>query len=351
MPHFPKPWQRSGRGWYLTLAGVQIPLGHDKKAAFETYHRIMAEAGRSEPITIPTGADKISVGELFDAWGQYLAGPKKVRQGTLKNYKPYIDRFIEFVGGDKPAIQIIPFEITALLAKYPRWSGTQQYHQVSRIKQAYKWAHSQGLLSRNPIQFIELPERDTETRALTKDQQEQILDALTSKKDRHFRQLVITMLACGARPLEIRKIDVEHVQLEQRVWHWKKGEAPKGKKPRTVWLAGEALDITRERIETVKSGPLFRMKLDQPWTTLGLRLRFNRLGKKVGIAGLRATDLRHTFATNCLGANIPASHISVLMGHADLSMISNVYGHLGDRHETMIKSAGDAAYTLLQKPA
>ncbi len=37
-------WQRKGRGYWTTIAGQQIPLGHDKKEATRAYHLRMSEA-------------------------------------------------------------------------------------------------------------------------------------------------------------------------------------------------------------------------------------------------------------------------------------------------------------------
>ena len=40
---FPKPWNRKGRGWYVTLDGRQISLGENRKAAFEEYRRLLKQ--------------------------------------------------------------------------------------------------------------------------------------------------------------------------------------------------------------------------------------------------------------------------------------------------------------------
>ena len=43
MPHFPKPFFRTGRGvWYVEIDRRQINLGPDRDEAFRHYHELMA---------------------------------------------------------------------------------------------------------------------------------------------------------------------------------------------------------------------------------------------------------------------------------------------------------------------
>ena len=51
-----QPWFRKNRGWFITLHGRQIPLGKEKKAAFEEYKRVLstppAKAVRSDSVAV-----------------------------------------------------------------------------------------------------------------------------------------------------------------------------------------------------------------------------------------------------------------------------------------------------------
>ena len=65
MPKIAKPWCRKGRGWYVTLYGKQIPLGQQRKQAFERYHDLLRQP--PERRTVP--ADLVSaLADLFLDW-------------------------------------------------------------------------------------------------------------------------------------------------------------------------------------------------------------------------------------------------------------------------------------------
>jgi len=82
MPKFPKPFFRTGRGWYVQLDGKQIPLvpgpknADTQRVALERYHDLMAR----RPAPTPKVSDEgLSVAELFDkflAWCKLHRSPR-----------------------------------------------------------------------------------------------------------------------------------------------------------------------------------------------------------------------------------------------------------------------------------
>ena len=66
MPKFAKPWCRKRRGWYVTLDGKQIPLGQDRKSAFEAYHDLMRQPREQK---VPAGS-VVSLIDQFLGWVQ-----------------------------------------------------------------------------------------------------------------------------------------------------------------------------------------------------------------------------------------------------------------------------------------
>jgi hypothetical protein len=81
MPKFPKPFFRTGRGWYVQLDGKQIRLASGPKnvdtqsVALERYHNLMAERPAEKPSVAARCG--ISVAELFD---KYLTWCKQHRE-------------------------------------------------------------------------------------------------------------------------------------------------------------------------------------------------------------------------------------------------------------------------------
>jgi len=52
------------------------------------------------------------------------------------------------------------------------------------------------------------------------------------------------------------------------------------------------------------------------------------LVRKAGLPYIRFHDLRHTAATLLLGRGVPVKVVSELLGHANVSITLNMYGHV-----------------------
>jgi integrase len=55
--------------------------------------------------------------------------------------------------------------------------------------------------------------------------------------------------------------------------------------------------------------------------------RFSRLAWKLGLAGLRFHDLRHSVATNLLAAGFDLAIVAERLGHRDPTITLRVYAH------------------------
>lgn len=347
MPRAPKPWKRPDQPdgpYYCWHAGQRVALSEDLDEAWRLLHRLKSGEDAAQVLS-----KRITVHELFDRWLD--SAQRRRKPATYDFYKRLACKFLDHAGRNRPAEELIPHDLTVLVdaRRDAGESGTSLNHLVTTIKAAFRWGRRQGLIDRDPMEFAERPERDTdEPRALTHDEQARLRGAIKTKPV-YVQDAIVTLLETGARPQELRAIDAAHVRLPDAVWHWRAGEAPKGKKPRTVWLVGEPLGITARLVKTHPDGPLFRGRYDRPFTPNGLRCWLYKLGKETKIDGLESRWLRHTFATNALEAGVPAAYVSILLGHADLSMLSQVYGHLDARGDAVAKWASVANSASLGK--
>ena len=55
---------------------------------------------------------------------------------------------------------------------------------------------------------------------------------------------------------------------------------------------------------------------------------FSVLLKKIGMRHIRFHDLRHTVASLLINNGVPITHVSDYLGHADIKITANTYGHL-----------------------
>ena len=317
MARVPFPWRRGNRGWYIKVNRKQVYLGRDRDEAFAAYHRMMGEQGRNP---VPPGS--LSVVEVFDRFIDWKSAKSAKR--TADYYRTYLQSFADSVGS-RLAESVIVHDVTLWIAAHPGWNPTTQSQVISAVQAAYRWATRQGLIGRNPIEGAERPAKLTRKLYLTAEQQADLLALARQKKA--FGDIVSTMLFTGCRPQEARLVEVGNVREEHWLWHWDEGRAPKGKKARTVFLAGEAEDITRERIKG-NTGPLFRGMRGDPWTADGLHSLFYRYGERLKIKGLKPYTLRHTYVTNALRNKANPEFLRVLIGHSSLEMIARTYSHI-----------------------
>lgn len=62
--------------------------------------------------------------------------------------------------------------------------------------------------------------------------------------------------------------------------------------------------------------------------THSLCVLFSSLLKKAGVPHMRFHDLRHSAATILLAMGVPAKMVQELLGHSNITITLNVYGHV-----------------------
>jgi integrase len=70
-----------------------------------------------------------------------------------------------------------------------------------------------------------------------------------------------------------------------------------------------------------------------------------RAGEKIGLRPCRLHDLRHYAATQALAAGVPLATVKYRLGHAQVSLTADLYGHLEAASD---RAAADAVERLLQ---
>lgn len=271
----------------------------------------------------------VTLDVLSDTYLDWVARHRKPR--TLDYQINVLRQFVAWAGRSTDAGSILPLHLDEWVGENSeRWSGTTAGQYLSVVQSMYVRGIKLGLITYNPVQYVDKPANDTVKFAMTRKQEQRCLEALESEEG-YFREAFLAMLQTGARPQEMRAVEgrhVEHIGDAQRscwLWYWKAGEAPKGRHARTVWTRDATEIVTRER--ATKPGYLFRMKAGKPWTANALRLRFMRFREKVKIPHLVANTPRHTYCTRLQQAKVDPSHIQVLMGWQSLDMLPT-YGHL-----------------------
>jgi integrase len=95
------------------------------------------------------------------------------------------------------------------------------------------------------------------------------------------------------------------------------------------------LDREREAFgaEYPTHGKIMRYEDGRPLHADTITRRFNRLVDLAGVRRIRLHDIRHTYATLSLDSGIIPKIVSDRIGHSDLSVTFQVYGHRSTGHD------------------
>jgi integrase len=190
--------------------------------------------------------------------------------------------------------------------------------------------------------------------ALTEEQANRLLEVIAGDR---FEALYVLALTTGMREGELLALqwgDVDfeqgviqvHQTLRESVQEGKKAYVlaePKSKTSRRrialTQIALGALRRHRVRLaeERLALGPAWDSSLDLvfpntigrlEWPWILATRSFKPLLKRAGLPDIRFHDLRHTAATMLLSRGVPVKVVSEMLGHANISITLQVYGHV-----------------------
>lgn len=215
---------------------------------------------------------------------------------------------------------------------------------------ALKHALRQGLVARNVCDFVEAPQfAHVERVILTADEAKRLLDAA---KGNRWEAIYVLALTVGMREGELLGLRWRFVDLDAGVLtvhgNVQPGEGglvlKEPKNPSSIRhikmpkMAVEALRAHRERraIEREKMGDQWREHDLVFPTVVGspagcqnfITRNYRPLLAKAGVPVVRFHDLRHSAATLLIASGVPLKVVSEVLGHADIQMTANLYGHV-----------------------
>ena len=244
-------------------------------------------------------------------------GHERLRELTL----PQLQRFVDRLAGEGLGAATITATITPLRAIYRR-------------------ARQLGEVSTNPTAGVSVPAVNRrQTRFATAPQLEAMLAQLDSAKD---RALWATALYAGLRRGELMALHREEVDLATGVIHVERGwddcegeVLPKSKQGRRKVPIPAAL---RDRlVEYLMDGP------ESGRIFVGVRDGYARGRAAAEAAGVEPPTLhecRHGYASLMIAAGVNVKALSTFMGHANIRITLDQYGHL-------LPGAEDEAAALL----
>jgi integrase len=323
-PKVPKPWERKGRGWYVTIDGEQIPLGRDEEEAQEEYRKVLALA-QTESLE-----DR---GPLYPLIERFLEDVQQKRKPkTYRQYKFFCQSFYDWLKAtnrrELRVNQLKQFHIDRWLASQPDWEAGSQRIAINVVVRALNWAVKKGYISRNPIKGIERPQaRSRGDECLISEEEHKKLLAACDREC--WRHILIALRHTGGRPGEIALVTAAEFNEAEAIWELDDHKMESKGLERVIALTPTLVALSKKLAAKYPTGPLFRNSLGNPWTDVTIAKLVRRLRKKAGLGShVIPYAYRHTFATDQLEKGTPDAHVAALLGHQSTNMIYKHYGHL-----------------------
>ncbi|HWB08665.1 MAG TPA: tyrosine-type recombinase/integrase, partial [Pirellulales bacterium] len=383
----PKPWYWEERGsWYVTLRGIRHNLGADRKEAHRAFHALMSKPAPKRAVR----ADFVAA--VVDRFLDWVA--KNRAPDTYLWYQSRLQLFVTR-HPDLTVDQLRPIHVQEWIDSYDVASGTKRNY-ARAIQRAMRWALHMGCIAANPIADFQKPKGGVRSTVLSAEDFDELLSL---GRNNEFRELLTFAWETGARAAECLAVERRHVDLDGGRIVFPVEEEKMERAPRVIYLSDTALGIIRKLCLRHPQGALFRNSGGEPWTTNAVNCAFmavqNRLGRQrlkaekavltaeevsACVEQLKATRtvkgkvvpksaadlqeearrklwnrkaaekapkycltvLRHSWCHHALRRGLDALTVSVLMGHADCSMVTKVYSHLSHAPDYLREAARKA---------
>ena len=292
----------------------------------------------------------ITFGEASDLW--WDAEVEYLSPSTVRGYKCATDR-IKALWCNRNIKEIATSEINGFLldlAKKGMAKKTVKNHKII-INRIFHFAVVQGYCEQNPAREAELPRNLSQTiRRPAPVSEEEII-----KQSADVWFLPYLALATGMRKGELlglmwQDIDLEKnlIYVRRSVWY---SPAPTIKAPKTD--AGvrsiPIIGPLREELEKRKGNPKhFVFGGKDPMTDKAYRYAYQKYKKQTGITAT-AHQLRKSYATMAVDANVPPDVLKSIIGHRDIATTLNIYAEVRDYRIAEAQSLLEAQFASTKK--
>jgi integrase len=204
------------------------------------------------------------------------------------------------------------------------------------LRAIYRRALSRGEVAVNPTTGIELPAvRGSRDRIASPAEAHRLIDAAPVKD----RALWATAMYSGLRLGELKALRWADIDFEKNIitvarsWDPKAGEIETKSKAgvRTVPIAGALRSHLREhqlRQGRGGEGLAFGRSTTVPFSPTAVQRRTETAWRRAELKRITPHECRHTFASMMIAAGVNAKALSSFMGHANISITLDRYGHL-----------------------
>lgn len=332
MARFRKPFFKKSHGcWYVQLDGKQVRLDPDREAAFERYHELMRERKRAARVApAPGAAEEISLAKLCE---QFLtAGFAGKSAATREWYRQRLEPLVLYVGGELPAKLLAPAHVDAWVAKHAEWAAGTVRNLWRAVQRMCRWGHRRGYVPEMSVLHQEKPRGGKRDVVISPTEFATLLEWV---RNSHFRAVLVVCWETAARPQELLRAEVRHLDRAGRRLVFQPEESKDKSVARVVYLTDAAFELLAAGADDRSADARLLVNSEgRPWTTDAVNCAFAALHKRMvkgGVKGVRKFclyHLRHSWLDRKLKGGVDALTCAVLMGHKDPGQVARTYQHL-----------------------
>jgi integrase len=306
--------------------------------------------------------EKMTVSQFIPDWEKKYA-EKHLSESTLDVYIRHIENHIKPTFGDKRLDQVLPIHVVNFLSELGDKElsvGTIQYiYRVLRniFSRAVEWK----IIKDNPVAAVRKPKETKKKKEPSVYDENEVAKLFESVHDEpfHWRMFITLALAAGLRRGELLGLEWSHINFKDGTIHIQQ-TLGRGRDGRAVLK--EPKSATSDRIISLSNSVIEELKVYQaesfkerdnvvdlfkekehdflfrnedgthfyPTTPTTWWRRFiDKIndGNENPIRYIRLHDLRHTSATLLINQGVHAKIISERLGHADIRITMDTYGH------------------------
>jgi len=334
MPKKAEPWYRSGRGWYATLQGRQIPLNitdpNDREGALAAMRalleRLCASSVAPEKPTAPPSA----VRTVESAVADFLRRQKaRISPGAYRQYHFALAVHLVRAFGPR-VVRTLTAEEVETWADRPAWSDSTRNNNLGAAGTFLKWA-GWPLALRRPAK----ESRGAET-VLSDAQFAKVLAAYDGRFGQaDFPALLKVLRETGARPQEIARLTVEAVDWPNTCATLREHKTKRHGAGRVIHFSAAAVAILVGQRAKHGTGYLFRTRAGNPYGESIIKTLNQRISKRLGFRVIAYGLGRHSFATKALVSGVPDTVVAALLGHKTTKMVHSNYAHVAEQSRVL----------------
>jgi integrase len=310
------------------------------RAAAKTWRNDSMSAVRRNLLRAPTSE---TLSQAADAWLD------AARQGVIRNrsgdpYKPSAIRAYESVLRLRVRPELGQLKVSAVTRNHLQGlvdalvadglSASGVATTMLPVRAIYRRAIERGDVAVNPTTGLRIPAvRGRRDRIVSPEQCEALLAALRAGD----RALWATAMYGGLRRGELLALRVEDIDLAtglihvRRGWDQVEGEiATKSGKDRRVPIPAVLRDYLDDHLLNLgwSEGLAFGRTRVSPFNDRTRQERADSAWRRAKLKRITLHEARHTYASMMIAAGVNAKALSEFMGHANISITLDIYGHL-----------------------